>query len=114
MNNLQVTANKLNLRNTPFADPTYANWIGDINKGEVFRPSSIVEGTEYNGIKYWYKDAFNKYASLSGLEDNDPRIPWSLRILGVPHVWNITKGDGIKVAIIDSGIDLKNEDLKSA
>ncbi|MFT3703485.1 MAG: S8 family serine peptidase [Agriterribacter sp.] len=114
MYKLQVAANKLNIRNTPDADPEYKNWVGELLKGEEFLAESIVKGGLYNGIDLWYKDNYNRFATLSELGDNDPKIPWSLRILGVPHVWNITKGEGVKVAIIDSGIDMKNPDLKSA
>jgi major intracellular serine protease len=114
MYKLQVIADKLNIRSTPEADPTFANWIGDMNKGEEFSAINIVKGGEYNGSPYWYKDNNNRFASITGIGDNDPAISWSLRVLGVPHIWNITKGEGVKIAVIDSGIDLTNNDLSVA
>jgi major intracellular serine protease len=114
MYKLKVAANKLNLRNTPNADPSYANWAGDLLRGEEFVAESIVRGDLYNGTDLWAKDNFNRYMTISGLGDDDPRIPWSLKIFGVPYVWNDTQGEGVKIATIDSGIDMTNPDLKSA
>lgn len=111
MYKLRVNAEKLNLRSSPFADDTYTNWVGDMNKGEVFHAESLVVGKSYNNSDLWYKDHNNNYATLTGFGDDDPKIPWSLKLLGIPHVWNVTKGESVKVAIIDSGIDLNNNDL---
>ena len=110
----KVIANKLNIRNTPTADPEYKNWAGELLKGDEFTATDIIEGQVYNNSPYWYKDEYNRFASLTGIGDDDPRIGWSLRTLGVPHIWTKTKGEGIKVAIIDSGIDLNNSDLRDA
>ena len=110
----KVIANKLNIRNTPTADPEYKNWAGELLKGDEFTATDIIEGQVYNNSPYWYKDEYNRFASLTGIGDDDPRIGWSLRTLGVPHIWAKTKGEGIKVAIIDSGIDLNNSDLRDA
>lgn len=37
---------------------------------------------------------------------------WHLGVTGVESVWDQTKGKGIKVAVIDTGIDTDHEDLK--
>ncbi len=39
-------------------------------------------------------------------------IPWGVEIVNAPNVWYETTGKNIKVAVIDSGIDYNNEDLK--
>lgn len=39
-------------------------------------------------------------------------IPWGITRIGAPTAWNTTKGTGIKVAILDTGIDLTHPDLK--
>ena len=39
-------------------------------------------------------------------------IDWGLRTLGVPDWWKETKGDCIKVAVLDTGVDTKHQDLK--
>lgn len=39
-------------------------------------------------------------------------IPWGVDQIGAPSAWAFTKGAGIKVAVIDTGIDTKHSDLK--
>jgi len=38
--------------------------------------------------------------------------PWGVSKIGAPQVWTEYKGTGIKVAILDTGIDTKHPDLK--
>jgi subtilisin family serine protease len=39
---------------------------------------------------------------------------WTIDRFHVPEVWQVTKGDGIKVAILDTGIDVNHIDLRDA
>ena len=39
---------------------------------------------------------------------------WHLGVINVEPVWNITKGKGIKVAVIDTGVDMDHFDLRDA
>ena len=41
-------------------------------------------------------------------------IDWGLKLLGIPPLWQETKGSGIKVAVLDTGIALEHPDLKPA
>jgi len=41
-------------------------------------------------------------------------IDWGLRDLSIPEWWKETKGKGIKVAVLDTGIDKEHSDLKDA
>ncbi|MCG8568726.1 MAG: S8 family peptidase [Spirochaetes bacterium] len=55
------------------------------------------------------------FQQLQKLADENPeRINWAESILGIPKVWQITQGEGIKVAILDTGIDEDHPDLKQA
>lgn len=38
--------------------------------------------------------------------------PWGIKKIGAPKVWRYSKGKGVKVGIIDTGIDLSHPDLK--
>ena len=40
------------------------------------------------------------------------QLPWGVDRIDAEQVWGITNGDPIKVAIVDTGIDLKHPDLK--
>jgi subtilisin family serine protease len=39
---------------------------------------------------------------------------WGLDIINAPSFWDITKGEGVKVAVIDTGIDTEHPELKHA
>ncbi len=45
---------------------------------------------------------------------NDPLYPqqWNMRITKTNWAWNVSTGDGVKVGIIDTGIDTDHEDLE--
>lgn len=42
------------------------------------------------------------------------KLDWGLSLFGIPALWNLTRGEGVKVAIIDTGIATNHEDLSSA
>ena len=41
-------------------------------------------------------------------------IDWGLKLLGIPPLWRETKGEGIKVGVLDTGIALEHPDLAPA
>jgi subtilisin family serine protease len=40
-------------------------------------------------------------------------VPWGIARVNAPNAWAVTKGDGVKVAVIDTGIDCNHPDLKA-
>lgn len=42
------------------------------------------------------------------------RINWSQQVLGIPKIWRDTQGEGVRVAVLDTGIDTDHPDLKDA
>lgn len=71
----------------------------------AYEQSPFVEAVEYNYLRPTLADA---------IVPNDPKYPeqWSLPLMKLPQAWAIEKGDrGIVIAIIDSGIDYKHDDL---
>lgn len=51
-----------------------------------------------------------KYKVESVRRELDSQIDWSLKLGQIPDLWNLTRGAGIKVAILDSGY-AEHEDL---
>jgi serine protease len=54
-------------------------------------------------------------ASAAVVTPNDPHYPrqWFLRRIGTPTAWSVTQGQGITVAVIDTGIRAEHADLKA-
>jgi subtilisin family serine protease len=48
------------------------------------------------------------------VETQRERINWAEAILGIPEVWVQTMGEDVKIAVLDTGIDLNHPDLASA
>lgn len=42
-----------------------------------------------------------------------PEIPWGVSRVNAPLAWSVTEGAGVKVAVIDTGIDYNHPDLSS-
>ena len=40
-------------------------------------------------------------------------LGWHISAYNLPSIWEITQGEGVKIAIIDSGCDLSHPDLKN-
>lgn len=49
---------------------------------------------------------------LYGLSVNDPQFQgWELQKFNIPNLWKRSRGEGVIVAVIDTGCDLKHKDL---
>lgn len=40
------------------------------------------------------------------------KMDWGLKAMNVPHAWKHTKGEGVKVMVIDTGMDVEHPELK--
>lgn len=117
---LRVIAEKLNIRNSPVADINFVNWIGDSLKGEMHFAEKKVKGEIFEGIDDWYIDGNNRFYWAGGfeevvrsplLENMHPANRWWFDNYNIEGLWNETKGEGVTVAVLDSGIDTKNSTL---
>jgi len=46
------------------------------------------------------------------IKEQGQEIPWGIKRVGAPDVWKNTRGEGIRVGIIDTGVDTNHPDLK--
>ncbi|RMF20885.1 MAG: peptidase S8 [Cyanobacteria bacterium J083] len=78
---------------------------GDLNLLETLQNSSLKESTEYIEPNYIYR-AYEV--------PNDPQYnkQWNFRSINVEKAWDESKGEGVTVAVIDTGVSLV-PDLRS-
>ncbi len=73
----------------------------------AFEKSELIEAVAYNYLRPTLADE---------IIPNDPKYPeqWSLPLINLPQAWAIEKGNrDVVIAIIDSGIDYRHDDLAS-
>lgn len=72
--------------------------------------------TADNNIEFIEDDFIAKIQMLPSvtapLKIKSQSIPWGISKIEAPSVWKRSQGEGIKVGIIDTGIDCKHPDLK--
>ncbi|PSL45582.1 subtilase family protein [Chitinophaga niastensis] len=92
---------------------------------QYLSPGSLLEvdGALYHGDNLfdndiWYKDPAGNYywsggvaVPLSSAGINKTGIPDWMVNLKIPEIWQLTKGEGVGVAILDTGININNPDL---
>ncbi len=47
-------------------------------------------------------------------QDEKERINWAESILGIPNIWQKTRGENVRVAVLDTGVDTSHPDLSDA
>jgi subtilisin family serine protease len=101
------------LLNRRIGSPTLnAKKLTPLEEGVQIEVVQNVTGDNLFGNDIWHKTEEGWYVWSGGVYDS--RIGWGLRTLGIPQIWVKTKGKGIKIAILDTGVDLKNSDLNKA
>ena len=74
------------------------------NQSGTRQTSTVSQG---NGLSATSGGLPKPTAQCLGQEGNapSPQTPWAQRVLDYSSVWGITQGGGVKVAVIDSGVD---------
>ena len=61
-----------------------------------------------------HKEIFTENQLDSEAKEMPERVNWAGSILNIPDVWRLTQGEGVKIAILDTGIDTDHQDLADA
>lgn len=62
--------------------------------------------------KYLCKLLPHKIEDVLSVMDASQKFGWSITAFDLPKTWEATQGEGVKVAVLDTGIDLNHPDLK--
>lgn len=56
---------------------------------------------------------FKIQSDVLEVQDTSPKqvIDWGVSLVQAPQMWSVTKGEGIKIAVLDTGIDFNHPDL---
>lgn len=49
---------------------------------------------------------------LLSIQDVEQQLGWEITAFNLPEAWKYTQGDGVIVAVLDTGVDLEHDDLK--
>lgn len=55
----------------------------------------------------------HKIEEVISIQEAKQLVGWSISSFDLPKTWDKTKGEGVKIAVIDTGVDLDHPDLKS-
>jgi len=87
----------------------YLKWIEDV---PAALPLSSVEAALVQIKTGGYEVLKNlPTPAAQDITDEEKEIPWGVKRVNGPAAWHVTMGEGVKVAVIDTGIDFTHPDI---
>ncbi|MEW6273793.1 MAG: S8 family peptidase [Bacillota bacterium] len=65
-----------------------------------------------DNLKVKLYPVFEKSKSLVFDQHQRQIVPWGVQRIGAPEAWPVSRGEGVKVGILDTGVDFSHPDLK--
>ncbi len=128
MRRYEVIVPRLNVRKAPVSDFKEDNVKTTVAMGKILELDEVLV-VPNPALGKWYTDGFEQYYSERGLRSLDgapadnlvsqpfvfnPTIDhWWITDYGINEIWKTTKGAGVKIAIIDSGLDFNHSNIKN-
>ena len=94
-------------------EDVYVNWLQDVTPS--FYTTSLASPEQVlSGLPKLSKAAVPAWRAAALPPGVNPaEIPWGIARVDAPAAWPVTEGDGVRVAVIDTGIDANHPDLKA-
>jgi len=92
-------------------DDLYIKWIEETTLPEIPSVESVSKNIKENNYDYSIINPLFSTPKLTG--DELKEIPWGVKRVNAYKAWDQTTGKGVKVAVIDTGIDYTHPDLSS-
>lgn len=54
-------------------------------------------------------EQLEKVEIINSIDNLD--VDWSLQVLNIPKIWSKTRGEGVSIAVMDTGVDMRHRDL---
>jgi subtilisin family serine protease len=83
-----------------------------IEQAQVSFQATQFNGAAFAGLKFPKASQFVANPAQAKQLGNRSEYTWGINRVHAPAAWDTTEGAGVKVAIIDTGIDLNNSDLQ--
>ncbi len=83
-----------------------------IEQAQVSFQATPFNGAAFAGLKFPAAASFAARPAQARALANRGEITWGVNRVHAPAAWDATEGAGVKVAVIDTGIDLNNSDLQ--
>ncbi len=114
-----VNTDILNIRSSPSADSD-DNYVGFLRKGEkIWLEDNTVTGSiPADSSSNQWRIFGENYVLDEWVEKLGIDLPtkvladWNKQLLNIPDAWKQTKGRGIKVAVLDTGMDMSHPNLQ--
>lgn len=90
-------------------DDRYIKWIEEVSLPEIPSVELVKKNISENNYDYDYTIPKLKIGKLT--EELLKEIPWGVKRVNAYKAWDWTTGKGVKVAVIDTGIDYNHPDL---
>ena len=92
---------------------SFDNVNGNVVRTTVGDISHLLEDPH---IKYVEIDQGIRLPEVTPISLNNKKeeVPWNVEKTFAPSVWEVTRGDGVNIAVIDSGVDDTHDDLMGA